>query len=311
MVVTAPASASVAAATSSTGAASWGLLAPGLALAYRRALARIQAQILHAVLRQFRLSGSWRNTDAVEFVSIVPPLVRGAQQAVSAITAAYLDRVASEASGVRTPPQGIAPSEVTGSAVRAGVDPAVVYRRPYTVAWTELAAGAPLPQALQRAERRIGDLVSTDLQLAKTHTAQRVLSRDNRVVGWVRVPQGTYSCALCLITSTVRYTKQKLAPIHPNCDCLIEPLVGSYDPGPVINADFLDAVHDAIERDLGSDYVAESGRRGSTQARELSYRDIVIEHQHGEIGPVLAVRGHGFTGPADIRWHTTHQKIER
>lgn len=289
----------------------WELLAPGLAEAMRRALARIQAQLINAVLRQFRLSGSWREQDAIDFMSIVPPLVRGAQQAVSAITAAYLDRVTSEASGVRTPPMGVpAPSEVTGSAVRAGVDPAVVYRRPYTVAWTELAAGAPLPRALEKAEKRITDLVNTDLQLAKTHTAHKVVARDNRIVGWMRVPQGTYSCAMCLITSTVRYTKEKLAAIHPNCDCLIEPLVGSYDPGPVINEDFLNAVHDAIERDLGSQYVARSGRRGSTRARELAYQDIVIEHEHGEIGAVLAVRGQKFTGPADIRRHTTHQKLE-
>lgn len=289
----------------------WALLAPALAVAYRRALARIQVQILAAVLRQFHLSGSWRAKDAEEFVSIVPPLVRGAQQAVSAITAGYLDRVTSEASGVRTPPAGVAPSEVTGSAVRSGVDPAVVYRRPYAVAWTDLAAGAPLPRALEKAERRITDLVNTDLQLAKTHTARRTLVRDPRVVGWMRVPQGTYSCALCLITSTVRYTKDKLMPIHPNCDCLIEPLVGHYDPGPLINEEFLAAVHDAIERDLGPEYVAESGRLPSTKARELAYRDIVVEHQHGEIGAVLGVRGQTFSGPADIRrLGKSHQKIE-
>ena len=30
------------------------------------------------------------------------------------------------------------------------------------------------------------------------------------------------------------------------------------------------------------------------------YRRLIVTQQHGEIGPVLAVRGHAFTGPADI-----------
>ena len=29
-------------------------------------------------------------------------------------------------------------------------------------------------------------------------------------------------------------------------------------------------------------------------------RTVMVVHEHGELGPVLTVRGHGFTGPADL-----------
>lgn len=289
----------------------WALLMPALSASYSVALARIRAQILAAVLHQFRFSGSWREHDAAEFMSIVPPLVRGGQQAVSAITAGYVDRVTSEATGVTGPPVGISPSEVTGSAVRGGVDPAVVYRRPYATAWTDLAAGAPLPQALTKAERRIVDLVDTDLQLAKTNTVKKVGERNEKILGWRRIPQGTYSCALCLITATMIYHRRALLPIHPNCNCSIEPITLDYDPLPAVSEQFLADVHAAIERDLGAKYVAASGRLQNTKARELFYRDIVIVHEHGEIGGVLGVRGQTFTGPEDIPRLGRHQEISK
>lgn len=279
-----------------------------LAAAYAGAMARIRANMAAYIKRMFHHSGAWREIDAQRFVDAVPRTVAGAQQTVASITEAYLNRLTNEMTGIFRPPSGVPASEVTGSAVRGGVDPAVVYRRPYTQVWTDLAAGAPLDKAVQAGERRALTIVDTDLQLAKTHTAQKTFAKDNRVTFYRRVPHGPHSCALCLILSTRRYRKEKLAPIHANCNCDVEAVTGP-DPGPVLDKDFLNAVHDAIERDLGKDYVARSGKLHNTKARELDYLDIVIVHEHGELGPVVGVRGQTYTGPEDIR-RLTHDRIK-
>ncbi|HEX5525159.1 MAG TPA: hypothetical protein VFX53_17070 [Pedococcus sp.] len=274
---------------------------PALYLVYANAMARIRERLAQLVSYHFRRSGQWRDRDAQAFVRAIVPLVAGAQQAVSAITAGYLHDVARELTGTPSPPSGVSPSRVTGSAVRTGVDPVVVYQRPYHQVWTDLAAGTPLDEAVDKAERRVLTIANTDLQLAKTHTAKEVFDGDKAITYYRRIPQGPHTCAMCLIVSTRRYHKKDLAAIHPNCDCGIEQVYADVDPGPVLDEDFLNAIHDAIERDLGKDYVADSGKAGSTAKRELNYRDIIITHQHGEIGPVLGVRAHKFTGPDGIK----------
>ncbi len=280
-----------------------------LAAAYFLAVARVRRSVFDFIQRQWNLTGLWSNVDAQRFVKAVTPVVEAGQRSVSTLTSSYLNRITSEMTGSHRPPVTVDPSEVTGSAVRAGVDPEVVYRRPYVQVWTDLAAGTPLEKAVKEAERRAITTAATDLQLAKTHTAQKQFAQDGRVVGYRRVPQGTYTCALCLIVSTRRYHKADLMPVHPACDCGIEQVFGHFDPGPVLDEEFLNAVHAAILRDLGQKYVSRSGKAKDTRARELDYRDIVVVHQHGEIGPVLGVRGQKFTGPDDIR-RLTHDRIE-
>jgi hypothetical protein len=290
----------------------WQAAVPTLAAAYRSALLRIRTAMAVFIRRQFHHSGRYSGPDAEAFSSVVVPVVRGAQQAVSQATSAYLNRVTSAMAGTSPPPPVSVPvSEVGGPTLRHGVDPQMVYRRPYATVWTDLAAGKPLSEAVDDGERRALDLVATDLQLAKTHTSQHVIAADERAVAWRRVPQGAYTCALCLIASTRVYHKGNLMAIHPNCDCDVEPVTSSKPFDQWAADDVLDAVHAAIRRDLGPQYVAASGAKGRTKARQLDYRDIVVVHQHGEIGPVLGVRGQHFTGPAEIARLTKHPVRKR
>ena len=90
--------------------------------------------------------------------------------------------------------------------------------------------------------------------------------------------------------------------IVSNCDCGIVPIYGERDPGQVINPDRLDNVHDLIAERFGA---YDSGARtipGVTdpQGRPIQYRDVLIIHEHGELGPILGVRGQKFTGPDDV-----------
>jgi hypothetical protein len=114
---------------------------------------------------------------------------------------------------------------------------------------------------------------STDIQLARTHASRSVLARKQRVVGYRRVLSGSPSCDLCAEASTQRYSKEDLLPIHPGCSCDVEPIYGSSDPGTI-------ADDQAIPDNAGQ-------VSGTVQ-------------QHGEIGPVLAVKGQAFTGPDDL-----------
>jgi hypothetical protein len=135
-------------------------------------------------------------------------------------------------------------------------------------------------------------IAKTDLQRARTLTAQTVMAQQPRFTYYVRTLQGERDCALCLIASTQRYRKEALLPIHPGCDCGVEPVRADFDPGQVIDEAKLEAIHAAVQAALG-----ESDRAG----RAVDYSKVIIQHNHGEIGPVLGYRGQRFTGPEDIR----------
>jgi hypothetical protein len=173
----------------------------------------------------------------------------------------------------------------------------------------------PLTAAVGDGERRVRSLALTDLELAVTHTARELLADEPRVRFYRRVLTGAESCGLCIIASTQRYQKRDLLPIHPNCDCVVAPILGDQDPGQVINStrvsdeatptgetadgvpiygpgDVLDAelltrdVHEAIRETFG---------RAAFDARQIDYRKILLVEQHGELGPVLTVARHHFT----------------
>jgi hypothetical protein len=102
---------------------------------------------------------------------------------------------------------------------------------------------------------------------------------------------GTGNCALCTIASTQRYRVAELMPIHPGCHCEPEPLPGNKDPGHVIDEQLLKDAHDAIARDIG---------QSDAGGRAPDYRHLIITREHGEYGPLLAVRRQNFTGPDDV-----------
>jgi len=99
------------------------------------------------------------------------------------------------------------------------------------------------------------------------------------------------SSALCYVASTQRYSRGDLLPIHPGCDCGEEPIYGSSGVSDTIDEQLLDATHQAIDERFGEfDF----------GGRTVDYRKAIIVREHGELGPVLTVKGQHFTGPNDI-----------
>ena len=255
---------------------------------YTNTAGRIRKQMIASAVGTFQSLGSWRDKDMRTFTAQLPPRVAGAQRQIASLTDAYLRALLADIFRGPRPPARQAPQ----AAMRLrGVDPKIVYQRPFRQMWQDLGEGEDWEDAYNQSIRRLISLVETDLQLAKTFAARDTLAGQGRVHGYRRVLTGTSSCGLCVVASTQRYRKEDLLPIHPGCDCGVAPIVGDTDPGQVINAPLLEDVHDAIQSTFGV---------SDRSARAPDYRDFIVTHQHGEIGPVLARRGDKFTGPDDL-----------
>lgn len=235
---------------------------------------------------------SWRDADMKSFQRRTMPIILAGERQIATLTASYLEQLYKEVDS-KAERVSLDIDEVTGAALR-GVDPTEVYERPFTEIYTALSKGVPLDAAVDRGEHRLETLVKTDLQLARTHTVQALAPEFPKFEYTVRVLQGEYDCALCMIASTQRYRKRDLAPIHPGCDCLVKLVTADEDPGQVIDEDKLNAIHRAVDDALG-----EHDRGG----RAVDYRQILISNEHGEIGPVLSFRGHAFTSSDELGNH--------
>lgn len=224
------------------------------------------------------------------FVATVVPVMDGIQRQAAVTTDAYIARAAGASDGDGGP-IGV-PAELSSTEALRGVPAEDVWWRPATTVYRALGAGADLAAAGRQGLARAKSIAETDLQLARTHAGRHVMEQRHTVQGFRRVPRGGRSCALCLLAATQRYHKSALMPIHPGCHCTVLPIIGDIDPGHVIEKSQLDDVYASI--------AAYTGGKGRQLTRE-AYRTYVVEHEHGEIGPVLAPRGENWTSPSELK----------
>ncbi|CRK59066.1 Phage protein [Alloactinosynnema sp. L-07] len=252
----------------------------------------LRSALVEYIRRWFLTSESFRDADATRFVNQVVPVALGAQRSIASAAWAFQGRMLADLTGDRAAPVPLRVDQVTGAALR-GVDPDVVYRRPFNEIYRQLGDGKSLTEAVTAGERRAKLIGLTDLELADTHAAREILATDRR-----RAPRffrreltGDENCGLCVIASTQRYRTGELMPIHPGCDCVPVPIAATKDPGQVIDRALLDAAHVAIEQRFG---------KSDVSGRAPDYRKILLVREHGELGPVLTVAKHRFTGAEDV-----------
>ena len=254
----------------------------------RRALS---GRLISALVRLFDGLGSWHRPDAVRFARQAVPMVEGAQTSLATLTSNF---VASQASvALRTT---VAPPPIprTARARLRLVEPTEVYQRPFVEAYTALADGKRLDEALGRARVRLREVAEGDMQQTyaeSSRAAMQGLREEQRPTGYQRVLIGEVNCALCVVASTQLYDVRDLQPLHPNCDCQSRPYYGPREH--VLDPELLEKVHDAVFELTG---VRDRGGRAA------DYRKILTSmvHEHGELGPMLARPQDRFKTAADI-----------
>ena len=239
---------------------------------------------VHAIRQQITAFGQaywdslphYRASAVEDMIQAITPRVTAGQLRIADLTRAYLAQCAREL-GWKVVLPSIDQDEIRGA---RGVDPRVVYRRPAVDVYTALAAGKPLPQAAAEGRLRLTQLIGGDMQLAKVH-ASRQSMRGYPAEGqfYRRVLTGRENCALCVVASTQRYYRDDLMPIHPGCDCGVQPLPPGLAVNQVIDEDLLEQVHQ-----ITADRLGVSDRGG----RNPDYRKLLTVSEHGEYGPTLS-----------------------
>lgn len=239
---------------------------------------------VHAIRQQITAFGQaywdslphYRASAVEDMIQAITPRVTAGQLRIADLTRAYLAQCAREL-GWKVVLPSIDQDEIRSA---RGVDPRVVYRRPAVDVYTALAAGKPLPQAAAEGRLRLTQLIGGDMQLAKVH-ASRQSMRGYPAEGqfYRRVLTGRENCALCVVASTQRYYRDDLMPIHPGCDCGVQPLPPGLAVNQVIDEDLLEQVHQ-----ITADRLGVSDRGG----RNPDYRKLLTVSEHGEYGPTLS-----------------------
>ena len=239
---------------------------------------------VHAIRQQITAFGQaywdslphYRASAIEDMIQAITPRVTAGQLRIADLTRAYLAQCAREL-GWKVVLPSIDQDEIRGA---RGVDPRVVYRRPAVDVYSALAAGKPLLQAAAEGRLRLTQLIGGDMQLAKVH-ASRQSMRGYPAEGqfYRRVLTGRENCALCVVASTQRYHRGDLMPIHPGCDCGVQPLPPGLAVNQVIDEGLLEQVHQ-----ITADRLGVSDRGGRTP----DYRKLLTVSEHGEYGPTLS-----------------------
>lgn len=246
-------------------------------LNYRDVDETLRSNTLGFVERSWESLGSYKDADMARFVRTVVPVVEGAQLRASAMAEGYL-RALLGSMGAQGPTVGVTPQQAATAALR-GLSGQALWERPFHTVWWGLSRGISFDDAKQSGLSRALNLASTNLQLAKTQMSQRVLSANQRVTGYKRVLSGKEDCALCSLAAKNTYHKAELLPIHGGCDCNVAPIVGSVDSSSGIQ----------IPKPSSSE----------NSRLERTSKEIEVQ-EHGELGPVLTIKGQKFTGPNDL-----------
>lgn len=247
---------------------------------HQAAVAQVRGRILAFSKVLWAGQPAYRDADVDRMVKLIVPRVQAGQLQVAALTAAYIARAA----GI--PPVPVVRAEVLNG---RGVPADEVYRRPAVTVYRSLAGGASYSAAVQAGAARLASTAATDLQMAKVRQARNSM-RSGGIDTYARVVSGK-TCALCYVAATQIYYKEDLSPIHPGCDCGVDPITADrpWDQGAMDKQ--LQDTHAAVDDFLG---VSDPG------ARTPDYRKLVATREHGEFGPTLVRAGDHFDGPSVV-----------
>lgn len=246
-------------------------------------------KLVDALVEMFTGLKSWRDKDIQKFVRQAVPLVRGSQLSMAELVGMAMAAKASQATGRTVAPVAIPPALVQDL---RGVPPTEVYARPFVALRTAIKQGHSLTEAVGIASNRLREIAEGDMQQSYAHASREAMKRlpaSSRPRYWRRVLQGPENCALCIVAASNRYRTEDLNPIHPGCDCDVDPVFGR-DVHQAADDERLGRVHQAVKELTG---------RADAGGRAVDYTKLIVR-DHGELGPMLVRPMDGFTGPQDI-----------
>lgn len=256
----------------------------------------IRLSVQEAVGRAWDAFGNVDDAAMTRFVEAVAPVVEAGRAQVADLTRSMVLQ-ALEVAGEGDVVTAMAALDATPIAYRGGVPVATVYERPVVEMRTLLSQGKDWAVAKARARSRAVSAASIDVATAQRDAmdaaaldAQRATGR-NRIVGYRRTLTGV-SCRFCATASTQRYYPHPLTggdphlmPLHNHCDCGVAPIIGSRDPGQIINRDLLDRL-----KAEGPNYWQRAGYvdpdGNPISPTELVKKKVDIA-EHGELGTVF------------------------
>lgn len=121
-------------------------------------------------------------------------------------------------------------SQVTGDAIRDG-DITESWRVPIYALWGAMGdEDVDQDVLLTMGRDGVETQAITDLSYSQRE-AMRQIARDNDgIIGYWRVPSGG-DCEFCELISTQLYHEEDLMPVHPGCQCSVEPAFASDTTG--------------------------------------------------------------------------------
>lgn len=233
------------------------------------------------------IEAAWRR-----WLAEIASQVDGVTAQAAQLADAYIAAMTTLETGNGTAPLGLRPDDYAAATTR-GADIDDLRRRPLVTVLGALSRGVQFDQAVAQGAQRAASTLETDVQLAARAASRDAMSADQRIVGYRRTLSGTENCGLCVAASTQRYRTSDLMPIHARCDCGVEPIYGTRDPGQVIDRDTLNTL------------TAETGGLGTRSElarqrfRSSDLPDVQVV-EHGEMGPTLTVRKHDTTTESEI-----------
>lgn len=223
---------------------------------------------------------AWYASDQVdELAKRSVTILQPARQRVGDLGAAYIREILAGLRAVRRK----APA-IDLPAARLGADLGQVYARPAEAYRLTYSLTEDPAAARAAAQTRLTSLVADDLLVARRDGAHEQM-READVEHYRRIVHPERSrtgvCGLCLAASDRVYSIKVLLPIHGGCQCTVAP--DSQAAGQTVKVDL-----EQIYRDAG----------GTTDGRALKQVRYQV-NDHGELGPVLGVKGQHFQGAGE------------
>lgn len=241
-----------------------------LTLMYQQELKKIRRAVTQALEQAYRQLPDFSQASTDLFLAKAVPLAVAGQRRAVDLTNAVMART------IGISPVGLDYATLIGAALRNGVDPNSVYARPLITARASIK-DLGFAGAFNKGLARLSDTANMDVAMAArnaSHSFANVASDGEQVVIGLIRRADPGCCKFCTTVDGAKCFVENPAPLHNNCSCTLEPLMGTRRP-PKDAEGWLTLTPGSV---IG---------------------DTIIQ-EHGEMGPLLMDKNNSFTSVSEL-----------